>query len=184
MPVVPGGCFNRLVKEERGLDFGRPEDGTDQGNGGRRRVFLIHDQVDPSVPLLEFAGEEPDPFARFRQVVVPDVVVAEGGQVNQEGIAAGQARPGLGQIAVLIGKIMVKLAKGENIVLRPFIAGTDARQGYQLLIGTRVGEKQVVQAGFLGEGAVFIVGDDARIVALRRIDPRDVRLDIVGAQVF
>ena len=79
---------------------------------------------------------------------------------------------------------MVQFAEGHDFVLGPFFPGADARQGDQFLIGAGSGKVQGIETGFLAEVAVFIVGDDLRVVAFRRVNTGDVRFNVPGIQVF
>ena len=118
------------------------------------------------------------------EVVIFHILIAEGDEIDQEGIPAGLNRPapGLGQVA--FRKIMVQFTEGHDFVLGPFFPGADARQGDQFLIGAGSGKVQGIETGFLAEVAVFIVGDDLRVVAFRRVNTGDVRFNVPGIQVF
>ena len=76
------------------------------------------------------------------------------------------------------------LTQREDLILGPFFPRFHAGKGNQFLIGTGTGEENGVEAGLFRKIAIFIIGNNVRILCPGRIDARNICFDIPCAHRF
>ena len=184
VPVDPAGLLRLLAVEEGHLHEGGAE------QRGHQALALLHGgglehqlHVLVVLVLLELAPQRGD-LALDLPVELPGRVgVADGLQVDQEGVAGGEGQAAAA-LPVLVGRPEAHVGRLEVVPLLagPLHAGGVARQRVQLREGAGLGEPQVVDARVGVEGQKLEVHPVLRVVRARGHDPGDVRLDGHGVQ--